>query len=102
MARDDFAEEGLRTATASPDSGDLTGLPPLLCSVGSEEVLLDDSVRLVRWAGLAGTSAELRVVAGMEHVFPIWSGVFPEASREIASGSGAVRDAKERPLISRW
>jgi len=98
MARDYLAGVDPRTATASPVFGDLTGLPPLLCSVGSEEVLLDDSVRLVRRAGLAGTSAELRVVAGMQHVFPIWCGVFPEASREIAIIGQWIRDHEAASL----
>ncbi|MET0745131.1 MAG: alpha/beta hydrolase [Microvirga sp.] len=92
MAGDYLAGVDPRTPTASPVFADLTNLPPLLCSVGGEEVLLDDSVRLVRSAGLAGTSAELRVVGGMQHVFPIWSGVFPEAAGEIAIIGRWIRD----------
>jgi epsilon-lactone hydrolase len=68
---------------ASPALADLHGLPPLLCIVGGEERLLDDSVHLVQSAGEAGTDATLFVAGGMQHVFPIWAGAFPEADRAI-------------------
>jgi acetyl esterase/lipase len=69
---------------ASPACADLDWLPPLLCVVGGEERLLGDSVRLVQRAGEAGTDATLFVAGGMQHVFPIWAGAFPEADRAIA------------------
>jgi epsilon-lactone hydrolase len=52
--------------------------------VGGDEILLDDSVRLVRNAGTAGIGATLFIAAGMQHIFPIWAGAFPEASAAIA------------------
>ncbi len=76
---------------ASPVFGHFDGTPPLLAVVGGEEVLLDDSVRLVRSAALAGCDARLSVVAGMQHVFPIWCGAFPEASRGIAEIGAFIR-----------
>ncbi|MBM6594188.1 alpha/beta hydrolase [Microvirga pudoricolor] len=69
---------------ASPVLGDLSGLKSVLCLVGSEEILLDDSVRLVRNAGLAGTDATLHVAPGMQHIYPIWAGAFPEADEAIS------------------
>src|SRR5438132_4697927 len=71
-------------ALASPVFANLTGLPPLLCLVGGDETLLDDTVRLVRNAGMAGVNATAFVAAGMQHVFPIWAGAFPEANAAIA------------------
>ena len=68
---------------ASPVFADLTGLPPLLSLVGGDEILLDDSVRLVRTAAVAGIDATLSIAAGMQHVFPIWAGAFPEADAAI-------------------
>jgi monoterpene epsilon-lactone hydrolase len=76
---------------ASPVFADLTGLPPLLCVVGGDEMLLDDSIRLVRNAGTAGVDATLFVAAGMQHVFPIWAGAFPEADAAIALIGNWVR-----------
>ena len=68
---------------ASPVLADLAGLPPLLCLVGGDEVLLDDSVRLVRNAGVAGIDATLSITAGMQHIFPIWAGAFPRQTPRL-------------------
>jgi acetyl esterase/lipase len=57
--------------------------PPLLAFVGSEEVLLDDAARMVRASGGAGNDATLVIGAGMQHVYPIWCGAFPEAGQAI-------------------
>jgi epsilon-lactone hydrolase len=73
-----------RDPLASPVFADLSRLPPILCLVGGDEVLRDDSVRLVRAAGIAGTDATLVIAAGMQHVYPIWAGAFPEADAAIA------------------
>jgi monoterpene epsilon-lactone hydrolase len=73
-----------RQPLASPVFPDLAGLPPLLCVVGGDEILLDDTVRVVRSAGMTGVDATAFIAAGMQHVFPIWVGVFPEANAAIA------------------
>ena len=69
---------------ASPVFADLSGLPPLFCVVGGDEILLDDAIRLVRNAGTAGVDATLFIAAAMQHIFPIWVGAFPEANAAIA------------------
>jgi len=73
-----------RTPLASPLYADLSSLPPLLVIVGGDEVLLDDSVRLARAAGIAGVDTTLYIGAGMQHVFPIYCGVIPEADAAVA------------------
>lgn len=73
-----------RQPLASPLFADLAGLPPFLCLVGSDEILLDDTLRLARQAALAGVDATISIVTGMQHVFPIWAGAFPEADAAIA------------------
>jgi epsilon-lactone hydrolase len=73
-----------RTPLASPLDADLSGLPPLLVIVGGDEALLDDSVRLVRSAGMAGVNVTLYIGAGMQHVFPVYCGAFPEADAAVA------------------
>jgi monoterpene epsilon-lactone hydrolase len=72
-----------RHPLASPVFADYAGLPPILCIVGGEERLIDDSVRVVRAAGQAGVDATLFVAAEMQHVFPIFAGAFPEADAAI-------------------
>jgi epsilon-lactone hydrolase len=73
-----------RAPLASPLYGDLTGLPPLLLVVGADEALLDDSIRLVRKAGLAGVRTTLVIEPEMQHAFPIFAGRMPEADAAIA------------------
>jgi epsilon-lactone hydrolase len=76
---------------ASPVFADFAGLPPLLCVVGGDEILLDDSIRLVRNAGAAGVDATLFIAAEMQHIFPIWAGAFPEADAAIALVGNWIR-----------
>jgi acetyl esterase/lipase len=73
-----------RNPLASPLYGDLTGLPPLLVVVGADEALLDDSIRLVRKAGVAGVQTTLIIEPEMQHAFPIFAGRMPEADAAIA------------------
>jgi monoterpene epsilon-lactone hydrolase len=55
-------------------TGDLTGLPPLLLQVGTNEVLLDDATRLAERARAAEVDVILDVVAGVPHVFQMFAG----------------------------
>ena len=55
---------------ASPLYQDLGGLPPLLVHVGEDEILLDDSRRVVEAVRGAGGQAALHIWEGMTHVFP--------------------------------
>ena len=52
---------------ASPVLADLKGLVPIRVHVGNDEVLLDDSIRLVERAVAAGVDARLDVWQGMVH-----------------------------------
>ncbi|WP_263385093.1 alpha/beta hydrolase fold domain-containing protein [Granulicella arctica] len=52
---------------ASPLYADLRGLPPLRVHVGNDEVLLDDSIRLVKRAATAGVDVRLDLWHGMVH-----------------------------------
>lgn len=62
----------------SPALADLSGLPPLLVLVGSDEVLLDDAVRIVERAGVAGGSARLIVGEGQAHIWPLFHQILTE------------------------
>ncbi|MGB3865371.1 MAG: alpha/beta hydrolase [Xanthobacteraceae bacterium] len=57
---------------ASPVRADLSGLPPVLIQVGSEEVLLSDSIAFANKAALTGIDVTLRVWAGMPHAWPLF------------------------------
>lgn len=73
-----------QTPLASPIYGDLTGLPPLLIQVGSDEILLDDAARLAEKAQAAGVEVTLEVWEGMFHVWQMVSIFVPEGRQAIA------------------
>lgn len=76
---------------ASPHYADLSGLPPVQVLVGSEEVLLSDSERLVEKINAAGGMAEIAVWPKMPHVFPILAGVIPEGRQAIEDMSRFIQ-----------
>lgn len=60
---------------------DLSGLPPMLIHVGNDEILLDDSIRLVDRARAAGVEASLKIWDDMWHVFQTFN--IPEGQQSI-------------------
>ena len=68
---------------ASPIFADLSGLPPLLIQVGSQEVLLDDAIRLNKAAKQAGVDVSLEVWDGQMHVWHLMSAIVPEGKHAI-------------------
>ena len=92
MAKQYLGPVSAKEPLASPVFGDFAAMPPLLCHVGSEEVLLDDSLRLARAVAQAGGSATVSIAAGMQHVYPIWVGAFPEASAAMTEIGGWIRE----------
>ncbi len=64
-------------------TADLTGLPPLLLQVGTDEMLLADSTRLARRAWRAGVDVILDVTADVPHVFQAFTGILDEADQAL-------------------
>jgi acetyl esterase/lipase len=62
---------------------DLTGFPPILLQVGTNELLLDDSVRLAEKARDADVDVILDVTAGVPHVFQSFIGQLDEADQAL-------------------
>ena len=58
---------------------DLTGFPPILLQVGTNELLLDDSVRLADRARDHGVDVILDITAGVPHVLQSYVGVLDES-----------------------
>jgi monoterpene epsilon-lactone hydrolase len=75
----------------SPQKADLSGLPPLLLCVGSNEIHLDDTVNFAKKAKEHGTDATLMVWEGMVHAFPIMSPLFPEAKQAMDNICAFIR-----------
>jgi epsilon-lactone hydrolase len=83
-----LSDASAQDAMASPVLADLSGLAPILIHVGSEEVLLADSLRLAEAAGLALVDVTLKIVPHMPHVFHyMWPQV---TAARIAIGEAAA------------
>jgi len=76
----------------SPIFADLAGLSPMLIQVGSEEMLLSDSILLAEAAGRHRVAVDLEVWPRMPHVFPAYFQVSPDARRAVGRISDWVND----------
>ena len=86
-----------KTPSASPLFADLTGLPPTLILVGTNEALLDDSTRTADRARHAGADVTLSVAHDMYHMWPIMSSFLPEARNAVQEIGQFVRNHTADP-----
>ncbi|KPI15315.1 hypothetical protein OK074_0023 [Actinobacteria bacterium OK074] len=82
-----------RNPLASPAYGDLTGLPPLLIQVGSEEVLYDDARALEGAALKAGVPVTFEEWPEMFHVWHWYHPVLPEGRAAVEAAGAFLRGA---------
>ncbi len=75
----------------SPILADLSGLPPMLIHVGTEEILLDDSLRLARKAALDDVPVELKVWKDMIHCFHAFAPILTEGQEAIIDAGAFLR-----------
>jgi acetyl esterase/lipase len=68
----------------SPVYADLSALPPTLIQVGSDELLLNDSLRFAERAKVAGVKLQLEVYPGLWHVFQAHVGLLHAADYAVA------------------
>jgi acetyl esterase/lipase len=78
----------LRDPLLSPLFGDLAGLPPCFIQCGSDEILLDDAVRMKAALEKVGVTVELEVWNRMPHVWQAFARLIPEASVAIERIAG--------------
>jgi monoterpene epsilon-lactone hydrolase len=71
------------TAQISPVFADLTGLPPLLIQAGSDEILLDDAIRLAARAAAADVAVTLEITPAVPHVFQGFAAMLDEADAAL-------------------
>jgi acetyl esterase/lipase len=62
---------------------DLRGLPPLLIQAGSNELLLDDALRLAARAAAADVPVILDVAPGVPHLFQAFAAVLEEGDAAL-------------------
>jgi epsilon-lactone hydrolase len=75
----------------SPLYGDLTGLPPTLIQVGSDETLLADATRLASSAGAADVAVTLEIWPHMIHAWSLWNARLEPGRRALASAGAFIR-----------
>jgi acetyl esterase/lipase len=83
--------EDPRNPLLSPLFGDLSGLPPCLIQCGSDEILLDDAVRLEAAFVAAGVDCALEVWPHMPHVWQAFAKFVPEARTAIGRVAAFLR-----------
>ncbi|WP_326950792.1 alpha/beta hydrolase [Amycolatopsis sp. NBC_01307] len=78
------ADQDRRNPLLSPAvTADLTGLPPILVQVGTNEMLLDDARRLALRASDAEVDVVLDITAKVPHVFQSFTGLLDEAGEAL-------------------
>ena len=76
-------KENLKNPLISPVYGDFTGFPPMLIHVGTEEILLDDSVMLAEKAREDKVDVTIKIWEGMWHVWHLMGNIVPEGKEAI-------------------
>ncbi len=74
----------------SPIYADLSTLPPLLIHVGSQEILLDDSLRLMSKAAGDNVAVELKVWQDMIHCFQLFAPNLADGRKAIAEAGAFI------------
>ncbi len=67
----------------SPIFAELSGLPPVIIQVGTNEILLDDAIRLARAAAIADVEVTLDINPLMQHVFQVYYPILDEAAAAL-------------------
>ncbi len=97
VGRSYAGDAGVHDPGVSPLFADLKGLPPMLVHAGSDEILLDDTRRLVHRAREAGVDASYGVFHGLWHVFQAFPGL-PESKAAMREIGGFIRRHTDRSV----
>ena len=88
-----------RDPLISPLYANFTNLPPIVIYVGTDEILLSDSTRLVKKAKNAGVDVQIKIWPDMWHIFPFFAPFVPEAAQAITE-IGEVIKRRINPYIN--
>jgi epsilon-lactone hydrolase len=81
----------------SPLYADLKGFPPTLIQVGSDETLLDDSVRFAAAAGAGDVAVTLEIWPHMIYAWHLWNAHLEAGRRALASAGAFMRQHLQGP-----
>lgn len=82
----------------SPLYGDLHGLPPLLMTVGTDEMMFDDATRFAEKAAQAGVPVTLKVGDRQVHCYPFFAPAFPEATQALDEICAFIKRSVQQPV----
>jgi epsilon-lactone hydrolase len=85
----------------SPLYSNLRGFPLTLIQVGSDETLLDDSVRFAAAVGAAEVAVTLEIWPHMIHAWPLWNAHLEAGRRALASAGAFMRQHLQGAAASR-
>ena len=88
---------------ASPLKADLSGLPPVLIQVGTDELLHSEALRFHDALAAAGVSVRCEVTRGRWHVFQVHAGLLASADKALERVGVFVRtvvDATPQPATA--
>lgn len=80
--------------------GDLSGLPPLLIFVGTNEALLDDAKRLAAKAVEDGVEVTLEIGDDMYHIYPCFQHILPEGKEATKQSGRFIAEMTNSPTIT--
>ncbi len=75
----------------SPVHADFTGLPPLLVQAGSDEILLDDAIRVAAAAARADVEISMQITPGVPHVFQAFAAILDEGAAALDAAGEFLR-----------
>jgi epsilon-lactone hydrolase len=90
-ARDYLGGADAADPAVSPVYASLVGLPPLLIQAGSDEVLLDDAIRLAARVASDDVAVTLDVVPGVPHVFQAFAAILDEGEAALTRAGAFLR-----------
>jgi len=76
-------EGDLRSPMVTPFYSDMSGLPPTLIHVGSNELLVDDSITVAKRMKQAGSPVELKVWQDMVHCWQLYGPMLEESMQSM-------------------
>jgi len=90
-AKDYLGDRPAEDPAGSPLYADLSGLPPMLIQVGSEEILHADAIRLRERAEQAGVAVALREYPGLWHDFQMYAGWLRDSDQALDEIADFIR-----------
>lgn len=90
-AKSYLAGQDATTPLASPQHGDLRGLPPTLIQAGADELLHDQAVTLNDALREAGVAVRCEIVPARWHAFQLHAGMLPSADAAIERAGQFIR-----------